>query len=67
MKWERLARRLKYRDVVLKQGEVEERNRERIPQNTRNSTAWHIRVWDEWALTSRNSGQNGSRTCVVRS
>ena len=38
----------------MTQGEVEERNRERIPQNTRKSTAWHTRVWDEWAL-ERNS------------
>ena len=39
---------------IVTQGEVEERNRERIPQNTRKSTAWHTRVWDGWAL-ERNS------------
>ena len=39
---------------IVTQGEVEERNRERISQNTRKSTAWHTRVWDEWAL-ERNS------------
>ena len=32
---------------IVTQGEVEERNRERIAQNTRKSTAWHSRVWDE--------------------
>ena len=35
---------------IVTQGEVEESNRERIPQNTRKSTVWHTRVWDEWAL-----------------
>ena len=39
---------------IVTQGEVEERNRERIPQNTRKSTAWNTRVWDECAL-ERNS------------
>ena len=39
---------------TVTQGEVEERDRERIPQNTRKSTAWHTGVWDEWAL-ERNS------------
>ena len=27
---------------IVTKGEVEERNRVRIPQNTRKSTAWHI-------------------------
>ena len=39
---------------IATQEEVEERKREPIPQNTRKSTAWHTRVWDEWAL-ERNS------------
>ena len=51
MKWERLAIGLKYRDLrgieIVTQKEVEERNRVPIPQNTRKSTAWHTRVWDE--------------------
>ena len=33
---------------IVTQGEVEERNSERIPQNTRKWTAWQTRVWDEW-------------------
>ena len=39
---------------IVTQGEFEERNRERIPQNTRTSTARNTRVWDKWAL-ERNS------------
>ena len=54
MKWERLARRLvgvSRRGIkIVTQGEVEERNRVRIPQNTLKSTAWHSKVWEEWAL-----------------
>ena len=37
---------------IVTQEEVEERKGERIPQNARKSTAWHTRVWDEWALIS---------------
>ena len=29
--------------------EVAQRNRERIPVNTRKSTSWAISVWDDWA------------------
>ena len=58
MKWERLAREFEYRDLhgieIMTQGEVEERNKVRIPQNMRKSTAWHSRAWDEWTL-ERNS------------
>ncbi|KAK2559598.1 hypothetical protein P5673_017677 [Acropora cervicornis] len=58
MKWARLARGFEYRDLhgieIMTQGEVEERNKVRIPQNTRKSTSCHTRVWNEWTL-ERNS------------
>lgn len=58
MKSARLARGFEYRNLhgieIVTQGEVEKRNKVRIPQNIRKSTACHTRVWDEWTQ-ERNS------------
>ena len=34
--------------------EIQTRNEERIPQNTKRATSWSTRVWNEW-VTERNS------------
>ena len=34
---------------VVSDREVQERNAERIPENTRKATKWCTRVWDDWA------------------
>ncbi|KXJ09291.1 hypothetical protein AC249_AIPGENE8774 [Exaiptasia diaphana] len=33
----------------MNDAEVEERNQARIPLNTKKSTAWAVRTWDDWA------------------
>ena len=34
--------------LLLHDKEIQSRNEARIPQNTKRSTTWSTRVWDNW-------------------